>query len=154
METGRIRAGRVRRLDHVKVSTDALTAVTRTDVDQEGTLVIQEREDHRLVSVSSQWSLQRRAAFLQLCLWCRLCRLREAAASRCSGGYRAAAAGDAAHCPPFGLRDNEDVLREEEGRSLRRRARSWVQPQGMIGVGSQYSLADLPCARRMPALSK
>ena len=46
------------RFDFVGVSSDALTAVSCVEVDQEGTMA----EDHRLVSVSLQWSLQRRAA--------------------------------------------------------------------------------------------
>ena len=37
-------------------------SVSCMEVDQKGTLAVQEREDHRLVNVSLQWSLQRRAA--------------------------------------------------------------------------------------------
>ena len=55
------RRERWHRLDYVGVSSDALTAVSCVEVDQEGTLAVQEREDHRLVNVSLQWSLQKRA---------------------------------------------------------------------------------------------
>ena len=56
------RTGRWHRLDHVGVACDELPAVSRVEVDQGGALAIQEREDHRLVTVSMQWSFQRRAA--------------------------------------------------------------------------------------------
>ena len=49
------------------VSSDALTAVSSVGVDQEGILAVSEREDHRLVSVTLQWSLQRRAAPFPAC---------------------------------------------------------------------------------------
>ena len=54
--------GRWHRLDYVGVSNDALTAVSSVGVDQEGILAVSEREDHHLVRVTLQWSLQRRAA--------------------------------------------------------------------------------------------
>ena len=56
------RVGRWHRLDYVLVSCDALSAVSRVEVDQEGMLAIREREDHWLVSVSLHGSLQRRVA--------------------------------------------------------------------------------------------
>ena len=56
------RTGRWHRLDHVGVACDELQAVSRVEVDQDGVLAVQEREDHRLVTVSMQWSFQRRAA--------------------------------------------------------------------------------------------
>ena len=56
------RTGRWHRLDHVGVACDELPAVSRVEVDQDDVLAIQEREDHRLVTVSMQWSFRRRAA--------------------------------------------------------------------------------------------
>ena len=56
------RPGRWHRLDHVGVACDELTAVSRVEVDQEGVLAVQEREDHRpgysldAVVVSEAWS--------------------------------------------------------------------------------------------------
>ena len=56
------RTGRWHLLDHVGVACDELQAVSRVEVDQDGVLAVQEREDHGLVAVSMQWSFQRRAA--------------------------------------------------------------------------------------------
>ena len=56
------RTGRWHRLDHVGVACDELQAVSRVEVDQDGVLAVQERDDHRLVTVSMKWSFQRRAA--------------------------------------------------------------------------------------------
>ena len=56
------RTGRWHRLDHVGVACDEVPAVSRVEVDQDGVLAVQEREDHRLVTVSMQWFFQRRAA--------------------------------------------------------------------------------------------
>ena len=44
------RAERWHRLDYVGASSDALTAVSCVEVDQERTLAVQEREDHRRCS--------------------------------------------------------------------------------------------------------
>ena len=64
--------GRIARRDGIVwtswgVSCDALTAVSCVEVDQEGTLAVQEREGHRLVNVSLQWSLKRPAANFPSC---------------------------------------------------------------------------------------
>ena len=56
------RMRRWHRLDHVGVACGELQAVSRVEVDQDGVLAVQEREDHRLVTVLMQWSFQRRAA--------------------------------------------------------------------------------------------
>ena len=56
-------AARVRReQEQVSAVPDELQAVSRVEVGRDGVLAVQEREDHRLVTVSMQWSFQRLAA--------------------------------------------------------------------------------------------
>ena len=76
------RVGRWHRLDHVGVACDELPAVSRVEVDQDGVLAVQERENHRLVNCFDAMVLSEAGGtFPHLRLWGMFCRSSEVAAA-------------------------------------------------------------------------